>query len=81
VASMGSTSETFGTEIMRYNENQLYDRFRNAVVMLPFYEENKDLLFNLDFFARFLAIYALRIKLFEVLKSSNYDATYRMLKK
>jgi hypothetical protein len=35
---MCSTSETFGTGTMRYSKNQLYDRFRNAVVILPFYE-------------------------------------------
>jgi hypothetical protein len=56
IYSMDSISEIFGTGIMQYNESQLQDRLKNAGITPPFYEVDKEFLFNLDFFARFLTI-------------------------
>jgi hypothetical protein len=35
---------------------------------------------HLEFFARFLAVYMIKLKAFKVLRSSNFDDTYRMIK-
>jgi hypothetical protein len=76
---MGAISSIFGTGVMKYNEKQLYDRFRNSLVSLPYLEEDKSLLENPDFFARFLAIYTIRMKDAKIAKSVNYNETYKLV--
>jgi hypothetical protein len=76
---MGAIISTFETGTMRYNKKQLYDRFRNSLVSLPYIEKDKSLLENLDFFARFLAIYIIRMKDVKIAKSVNYDETHKLV--
>jgi hypothetical protein len=47
---MAWISVIFKTEIMQYNEEQLYDRCRSTIATLPHYELNRNLLEILDFF-------------------------------
>jgi hypothetical protein len=77
---MNSVNGIFGLGLMRYNESQLFDRFRNDFVSPPYYELDTDLLRYLEIFARFLIIYRIKLKVFKVLISFNFDDTYRMIK-
>jgi hypothetical protein len=61
--SMGATSGMFGTGVARYNEKQLYDRFRNSVVSPPYLEEDQNLLENLNFLQDFWQFAQLKSKL------------------
>jgi hypothetical protein len=45
--------------IIYVSKSQLYNRFKNSLAIPTYYEESRDLLIYLDFFARFLSIYAI----------------------
>jgi hypothetical protein len=67
----------FGTEKMRYIEEELSVRFRNEVTISPFSKQDKGFLLKLVIFAKFLAMYTTRMKYYELLKGNCYEAMFK----
>jgi hypothetical protein len=70
--SMAANSELFGTGLTRYNEKQLYKKFLKVIEVPRLARLDVSLLEDFRFYARFLAIYASKMKKDWVKKDRNF---------
>jgi hypothetical protein len=59
---MASNGDYFGTGMMKYNEKQLYKKFMKVIEISPIARLDAELVFDIKFYARFLAIYLSKMK-------------------
>jgi hypothetical protein len=60
--SMASFSDLFGTATTRFNEKQFVKKFLNVVEIPPLGHFDMELKLDIEFYARFLAMYASKMK-------------------
>jgi hypothetical protein len=70
---MASNIHLFGTAIKRYNEKQLLKKFLNVIKIPPFGRLDFELKLDVEFYARFLALYAIRMKRHWIEKDEDYS--------
>jgi hypothetical protein len=69
---MAANSELFGTGLTRYNQNQLYKKFLKVIEVSPLTRLDVSLMEDFRFYARFLAIFAIKMKKDWVRKDESY---------
>jgi hypothetical protein len=60
--AMASNGDYFGTGMMKFNEKMLYKNFLNVIEIPPIAKLDAELMFDIKFYARFLAIYLSKMK-------------------
>jgi hypothetical protein len=71
--AMASNNDLFGTAMMRYNEKQLLKKFLKVVEISPLGLLDYELKLDLEFFARFLALYVTKMKRDWVKKDEEFS--------
>jgi hypothetical protein len=61
--SMAANCDMFGTGMMRFSEKQLYKKFLKVIEIPPLCYQDKELMFHIRFYARFLSLYVAKMKL------------------
>jgi hypothetical protein len=59
---MASNGDYFGTGMMKFNEKKLYKNFLKVIEIPPIAKLDAELMFDIKFYARFLAIYLSKMK-------------------
>jgi hypothetical protein len=59
---MAANNELFGTDLTRYNEKQLYMKFSKVIEVPQLARLDVSLIEDFRFYARFLVIYATKMK-------------------
>jgi hypothetical protein len=59
---MASNGDYFGTGMMKFNEKMLYKNFFKVIEVPPIVKLDAELMFDIKFYARFLAIYLSKMK-------------------
>jgi hypothetical protein len=73
---MASNCKLFGTAMTRYNEKQLYKKFLD-IIEIPLSRLDSSLMEDLRFYARFLVMYATKMKKDWVQDDKSYDGNGR----
>jgi hypothetical protein len=60
--AIASNGDLFGTGMTTYNEKALYKKFRKVVELPPIAKLDAELMFDLKFYSRFLAMYVAKMK-------------------
>jgi hypothetical protein len=59
---MANNGDYFGTGMMKFNEKKQYKNFLKVIEIPPIAKLDAELLFDVKFYARFLAIYLAKMK-------------------
>jgi hypothetical protein len=60
--AMASNGDFFGTGMMKFNEKMLYKNFFKVIEIHPIAKLDAKLMFDIKFYARFLAIFISKMK-------------------
>jgi hypothetical protein len=60
--AIASNGDLFGTGMTKYNEKMLYKRYMKVIEMPPIAKLDPELMFDVKFYSRFLAIYTAKMK-------------------
>jgi hypothetical protein len=70
---MANNSEFIGTAMFRFNEKQLYKKFLKEIEIPPLSRLDSSLMNDLRFYARFLSLFAAKMKKDWVRKDKGYE--------
>jgi hypothetical protein len=62
IYAMASNGDFIGTAMMRFNEKQLYKKFLKVIDIPPVARLDAELMLDLKFYTRFLALYVAKMK-------------------
>jgi hypothetical protein len=71
--TMASSSDLFGTAVKRFSERQLLKKFLGVIKIPPLGHLDFELKLDLEFYARFLALYVTRMKRYWLKKDEDFS--------
>jgi hypothetical protein len=74
--SMGSNCDLFGIGLFKYSEAQMYKKFMDVILIPPRRNLNSRMMNNIRFYARYLAIYAIKLKKLRVGNDGDYTGKF-----